>query len=106
MVSQEQMIGKIALPFFLLLALTVVRGGESGPGTIRFNRDVRPIVAKSCVVCHDPESDQRQAGGRRLGTLGQDRRIPALRWRLSHLARSLATGGEVSRGKLEYSAVA
>jgi hypothetical protein len=70
MVSQEQMIGKIALPFFLLLALTVVRGGEPRPGTIKFNRDVRPILAKSCVVCHDPDSDQRQAGGAAAGYLG------------------------------------
>lgn len=45
----------------LLLAPAMASAGESRPGTIEFNRDVRPILAKNCFACHGPDANQRQA---------------------------------------------
>jgi cytochrome c553 len=33
-----------------------------GPRTVRFNRDVRPILAESCFACHGPDRNRREAG--------------------------------------------
>ncbi len=32
-----------------------------GPASVRFNRDVRPILAESCFVCHGPDGSRREA---------------------------------------------
>src|SRR5688572_3208673 len=37
------------------------------PGEIRFNRDVRPILAENCYACHGPDQHQRK-GDLRLDT--------------------------------------
>ncbi len=31
---------------------------------IRFNRDIRPILAKNCIACHGPDENDRKAGFR------------------------------------------
>ena len=33
-----------------------------GPVSVSFNRDVRPILAESCFVCHGPDRNRREAG--------------------------------------------
>jgi hypothetical protein len=48
---------------FLALGLLVgvSSGGEGTPGTIEYNRDVRPILAENCFACHGPDSASRKA---------------------------------------------
>ncbi len=58
----HRIVGAIVWLQFLLLAPAVARAGESRPGTIEFNRDVRPILAKNCFACHGRDANQRQAG--------------------------------------------
>ena len=55
-------------PAFLLLAISTALPAE----TIRFNRDIRPILSENCFRCHGPDSNARQAG------LRLDRREVAL----------------------------
>jgi hypothetical protein len=47
-----------------LLVLLFVCGGlcPALPAPIRFNRDVRPILAEQCFACHGPDKNSRQAG--------------------------------------------
>ncbi|MDR3622424.1 MAG: PSD1 and planctomycete cytochrome C domain-containing protein [Paludisphaera borealis] len=42
--------------------------GRTVPKTVRFNRDVRPILADKCLLCHGPDATQRK-GELRLDTL-------------------------------------
>jgi hypothetical protein len=42
------------------LARPPVRPRDSG--RLRYNRDVRPILAASCFPCHGPDQDRREAG--------------------------------------------
>ena len=64
------------LPFLLLSAVTSVFllgqqaalpsvAGRKAPGEkaapVRFNRDVRPILANHCYACHGPDTGQRKA---------------------------------------------
>ncbi len=47
--------------FGFLLGLSLLSGG-SLRAEIRFNRDVRPILAENCLSCHGPDARQRKAG--------------------------------------------
>jgi hypothetical protein len=50
--------------FFLLVALALGAGrglcGEAGQ-TIRFNRDIRPILSENCLLCHGADKNRRKA---------------------------------------------
>src|SRR5215472_12164136 len=43
------------------LALAIA---ASAHGEIRFNRDIRPIMAQTCFRCHGPDKNARMAGMR------------------------------------------
>lgn len=49
--------GMAVLSCFLLLTPTSARPG----GTLQYNRDIRPILAENCFVCHGPDSGSRKA---------------------------------------------
>src|SRR5262245_40343276 len=34
----------------------------AAPAPLRFNRDIRPILAENCFACHGPDSASRKAG--------------------------------------------
>src|SRR5438874_9319091 len=42
----------------------VVSLGTVGLAEIRFNRDIRPIMAETCFRCHGPDKNSRMAGMR------------------------------------------
>jgi hypothetical protein len=46
------------------LALASVCAGLAAHAQIRFNRDIRPIMAETCFRCHGPDKNARMAGMR------------------------------------------
>jgi Protein of unknown function (DUF1553)/Protein of unknown function (DUF1549)/Concanavalin A-like lectin/glucanases superfamily/Planctomycete cytochrome C len=42
--------------------LFVAAGGLQADESVRFNRDIRPILAEHCYHCHGPDSGKRKAG--------------------------------------------
>src|SRR5215475_8616587 len=46
------------------LALASVCAGVVAHAQIRFNRDIRPIMAETCFRCHGPDKNARMAGMR------------------------------------------
>jgi hypothetical protein len=46
----------------VVLVAGTVRGAEAAPGgPVRFNRDIRPILAENCYLCHGPDKNRRKA---------------------------------------------
>ncbi len=43
------------------LALILLAWGTEEPATVEFGRDVQPILAKHCFVCHGPDQGTRKA---------------------------------------------
>lgn len=60
----------VAAPLSLDVA-SAARGNAEDPSPVRFNRDVRPVLAEHCFACHGPDSADRQ-GGLRLDVPGGD----------------------------------
>jgi hypothetical protein len=52
----------IALAGLCFAVCPAVRGDESAPEKVDFNRDIRPILSDTCFRCHGPDQAQRQAG--------------------------------------------
>jgi Protein of unknown function (DUF1553)/Protein of unknown function (DUF1549)/Planctomycete cytochrome C len=50
--------------FLLIPAFTVLAGAAESalPEQVRFNRDIRPIMAGTCFHCHGPDATSREAG--------------------------------------------
>src|SRR5207244_6470392 len=46
------------------LAIFAAASACVGFGQVRFNRDVRPIMAETCFRCHGPDKNARMAGMR------------------------------------------
>src|SRR5262245_65993273 len=46
-----------------VLALTLLAAATL-PAEVRFNRDIRPIMADTCFRCHGPDKNARMAGMR------------------------------------------
>jgi len=46
--------------FLILILFTVCFWCQSEVDRIKFNNDIRPILAKNCFACHGPDSKQRQ----------------------------------------------
>src|SRR3954468_18484086 len=44
--------------------LLVYVGCAAGHAQVRFNRDIRPIMAETCFRCHGPDKNARMAGMR------------------------------------------
>ncbi|HET6327426.1 MAG TPA: PSD1 and planctomycete cytochrome C domain-containing protein [Planctomycetaceae bacterium] len=57
-----------ALPFWAFVVMAFSQGGLADPGhpvaarSVDFNRDVRPILAKTCFSCHGADEKHREGG--------------------------------------------
>ena len=55
----------VILPIFACSLLQAAEpplpGSPPLPGRVDFNRDVRPILADNCILCHGPDASHRQA---------------------------------------------
>ena len=51
--------------FSLIAAMALVSGmlppADDLPVTVRFNRDIRPLLSDNCFFCHGPDAAQRKS---------------------------------------------
>ena len=62
-------LGLLAVAFLFVSNRTEIRAepgslpvDKSGDGKLKYNRDVRPILAENCFACHGPDVAKRKAG--------------------------------------------
>jgi len=58
--KRSPVILSLAPSFALALLLALVIGSAYADDSIRFNRDVRPIIADRCFACHGPDESARK----------------------------------------------
>ena len=99
--ERNQRFRQVGITLGISLAISLVTGvgmASRGAVEIRFNRDIRPILAENCYSCHGPDDANRQSrlrldseasaradlgGGRRAITPGQPERSELIR-RITH----------------------
>lgn len=56
-----------------LIPLGGILMAERGVGSeLNFNRDIRPILSKACIMCHGPDENERKGGPKNSGGLRLD----------------------------------
>src|SRR5687767_14376256 len=53
--------GALVAQVACLIALAVEPAGAAAGKTVRYNRDIRPILSENCFACHGPDSAARKA---------------------------------------------
>src|SRR5262245_1009589 len=55
--------GALRMPRFRLSVMVVlIAAGVGRTDSIEFNRDIRPILAENCYLCHGPDKNRRKKG--------------------------------------------
>jgi len=57
--TQRHFVGLISVCLFASLASS--SGAAQGSAPVKFNRDIRPILAENCYACHGPDNNARKA---------------------------------------------
>src|SRR5690349_1995087 len=52
----------LALLFHSAYSLCAAASKSKSPGSVDFNRDIRPILSENCYACHGPDQNKRKAG--------------------------------------------
>ena len=58
--TQRHFAGFISVCLFASLACS--SGAAQANTSVKFNRDIRPILAENCFACHGPDNNARKAG--------------------------------------------